>query len=514
LPDAATPFPDRMGINTAVSFTLLGSALLVVRGATPRTRRAAEACVAGVWVVALFAAIGHLFGVLPLTQLTLSTTQMAVHTSALFMLVGAGVLAASPDGWLRAALASEGPGGLMARRLIPAVFAVLLLVSWLRLKGQQAGLYGTEFGLSIVVLTTVLILTGAVLWISTTLNRAYLERGRADVAARQGEQRFRVLVESAPSGMIMVDRGGKIVLVNREIERLFGYRREDLIGEMIERLVPERFRKPHPGFRSAFYVNPQSRAMGAGRELFGLRRDGTEMPVEIGLNPVETEEGLFVLASVVDISARQRAEARFRVAVESSPNGMVMVDRGGKIVLVNREVERLFGYTRDELLGQADKLTAALDRTLTVTSDATAGEVGRDVLDGATEALASQFDPQWGGFGRAPKFPHETGIELLLRASARGDRPQLLDLAVTTLDAMASGGIYDHLGGGFARYSVDEALLQRAKSSAIVLHCLPAHRGEEISAGVIDGPQSAVLDEAENRLHVQKALLETLILRR
>ena len=353
LPDAATPFPGRMGINTAVSFTLLGSALLVVRGATPRTRRAAEACVAGVWVVALFAAIGHLFGVLPLTQLTLSTTQMAVHTSALFMLVGAGVLAASPDGWLRAALASEGPGGLMARRLIPAVFAVLLLVSWLRLKGQQAGLYGTEFGLSIVVLTTVLILTGAVLWISTTLNRAYLERGRADVAARQGEQRFRVLVESAPSGMIMVDRGGKIVLVNREIERLFGYRREDLIGEMIERLVPERFRKPHPGFRSAFYVNPQSRAMGAGRELFGLRRDGTEMPVEIGLNPVETEEGLFVLASVVDISARQRAEARFRVAVESSPNGMVMVDRGGKIVLVNREVERLFGYTRDELLGQS-----------------------------------------------------------------------------------------------------------------------------------------------------------------
>ena len=126
---------------------------------------------------------------------------------------------------------------------------------------------------------------------------------------------------------------------------------------------------------------------------------------------------------------------------------------------VCRAVDDAWRTRRDELLGQADKLTAALDRTLTVTSDATAGEVGREVLDGATEALASQFDPQWGGFGRAPKFPHETGIELLLRASARGDRPQLLDLAVTTLDAMASGGIYDHLGGGFARYSVDNRWL-------------------------------------------------------
>ena len=125
---------------------------------------------------------------------------------------------------------------------------------------------------------------------------------------------------------------------------------------------------------------------------------------------------------------------------------------------VCRAVDDAWRTRRDELIGQADKLTAALDRTLTVSGEET-GPVGRDVLDGAAEALGSQFDPQWGGFGRAPKFPHETGIELLLRASARGDRPRLLELAVTTLDAMASGGIYDHLGGGFARYSVDNRWL-------------------------------------------------------
>jgi PAS domain S-box-containing protein len=167
------------------------------------------------------------------------------------------------------------------------------------------------------------------------------------------EARFRAVVESAPSGMLMVDRAGKIILVNKEIERLFGYPREELFGQPIELLVPLRLRPDHPGFREGFFRSPQIRAMGAGRDLFGLHRDGHEIPVEIGLNPLETDEGTLVIASVVDISSRKRAEARFRAVVEASPVGKIMVDREGKIVLVNRQIERLFGYGREELLGQS-----------------------------------------------------------------------------------------------------------------------------------------------------------------
>ena len=148
-------------------------------------------------------------------------------------------------------------------------------------------------------------LTLAVLWNAATLNRAEAQRGG-------GEQRFRIAVESAPSGAVMVDRSGKIVLVNRETERLFGYSRVELLGQPIEVLVPQQVRGRHPGFRNAFFAQPQSRAMGAGRDLFGRRKDGTEVPVEIGLNPIETDEGLFVLASVVDISERKRAENELR----------------------------------------------------------------------------------------------------------------------------------------------------------------------------------------------------------
>ena len=120
------------------------------------------------------------------------------------------------------------------------------------------------------------------------------------------------MVESVPHGVVMVDGSGEIVFVNRQTERLFGYAREALLGQPIERIVPTRFRERHPEFRATYFADPQARAMGAGRDLFGRRKDGTEFPVEIGLNPIETDEGLFVLASVVDISARKRAEEELR----------------------------------------------------------------------------------------------------------------------------------------------------------------------------------------------------------
>lgn len=180
---------------------------------------------------------------------------------------------------------------------------------------------------------------------------------RRELAGRRlAETRFRIVVESAPSGIVMIDGRGRMVLVNREAERLFGYSRSELVGQMIERLVPERFRHNHPDFRTQFSVDPKARAMGAGRDLFAVRKDGVEFPVEIGLNPIETEEGLFVLASVVDITARKRAEERFRAVVESAPSGMMMIDQEGRIRLVNKETERLFGYPRAELLGQPIEL--------------------------------------------------------------------------------------------------------------------------------------------------------------
>ena len=166
------------------------------------------------------------------------------------------------------------------------------------------------------------------------------------------EEHFRLAVEASPSGMLMVDRHGIIVLVNRQLEQQFGYHRNQLIGQSIELLVPPRFRPVHTADRERYMKFASARPMGKGRELHGLRKDGSEFPIEIGLNPVQTDEGTVVLASVVDITERKRAEEEFRIAVEASPNGMLMVDASGVILMVNAQVEKEFGYSRTELIGK------------------------------------------------------------------------------------------------------------------------------------------------------------------
>jgi PAS domain S-box-containing protein len=169
---------------------------------------------------------------------------------------------------------------------------------------------------------------------------------------KRSAEQFRLAIEAAPTGMLMMDDSGSMVLVNAQIEKLFGYPRAELLGQKIEMLVPVRLRASHPHYRSEFFSDPKARAMGAGRELHGLRKDGSEIPIEIGLNPLRTSEGNFVLSSVVDITERRRSVEQFRMAIEAAPTGMLMMNRGGEIVLVNMQIEKLFGYPRAELLGQ------------------------------------------------------------------------------------------------------------------------------------------------------------------
>lgn len=267
---------------------------------------------------------------------------------------------------------------------------------------------------------------------------------------KHAEEQFRLVVESSPNGLLMVDEQGTIRMVNRQIDQLFGYERSELIGQPVEILVPQQMRSHHAGDRAEFIAHSESRAMGKGRDLYGVRKDGQEFPLEIGLNPIRTPDGMRVLASVVDITERKHIQKQLWQAerlAELGPLASGMAHEiGTPMNVILGRAEYLLQRTADEgmkrglttIVTQIERITKVMDQLLAFARRKTPerravdlGEIVEDSLEMFQERIAHSC------------ITVEKAIEANMPA-VHADRDQLIqvliNLVMNSLHAMPEGG--------------------------------------------------------------------------
>jgi PAS domain S-box-containing protein len=223
--------------------------------------------------------------------------------------------------------------------------------------------------------------------------RGFSEFSHDRTESKESAAKYRGLLEAAPDAMVVVNQAGEIVLVNGQVEKQFGYRRDELVGQKVKNIIPEGFAERLIADATRSTADALAQHIGAGIELSGRRKDGTEFPIELMLSPLESAEGILVTAAIRNITLRKDAEkhlvqmeSRYRGLLEAAPDAMVVVNQAGEIVLVNVQVEKQFGYRRDELVGQkvkniipegfAERLIADATRS---TADALAQHIGAGI---------------------------------------------------------------------------------------------------------------------------------------
>ena len=372
---SATPYPGRMGVNTALNFVLMGLALLLLGQNSQRDTWLAQIFSSVAALISLLALFGYLFNVDILERLVTVTTAQPVNTIATFFILYGGILLLRPNEGLMQVVTSPLVGGLMVRWLLPwgTIFPVTL--NWFTLQGQNLGWYNANFGYTLR--STVMVLTFSILILGTAhfLNQIDYKRQQAEKeikklnetleilvaertdALQKSQARFAGILEIANDAIISIDRTQRITLFNQGAEKMFGYKMDDILGEPLNLLLPEQFRDAHPQHIKQFaHSSTRARRMGERGEILGRRRDGTQFSAEASISRLEMGDETVFTVILRDISDRKQVEAslaHMAAIVEYSGEAVISKSLDGIILTWNNAAEKIFGYKAEEIIGQS-----------------------------------------------------------------------------------------------------------------------------------------------------------------
>lgn len=344
-------YPGRMAPGTALGFVLLSGALACQRMAKQSRWRFDQFFALFVIFLGCIALEGYLFGVESLYRISIYSS-MAVHTAALFVLLGTGVICARPDTGLMAVVTSQQTGGLLARRLLPLIVVLPLVSGWLSWQGELAGWYDTAFGITLLISTNIMILGTVALLSARQLNTLDAKRQEVMQANLDNEARLAGIIGSAMDGIITLDEQLRIVLFNPAAEKMFGRSVTEMLGQPLEQLLPERFRATHAGHILTFsQTNDTRRKMGGFGEVYGLRADHTEFPIEASISQVPQFGHKLFTVILRDISERKQAERALRASeerlatvIENLTEGLIISTLDGQLLHWNRAALAMFGF--------------------------------------------------------------------------------------------------------------------------------------------------------------------------
>jgi len=390
-------------LASSVNFFLIGLALLLLNTETPRGNRPAETLAFAEMLVVFFIFVIYVFSVTSPHIVAFSHTTFEAWLA--FAMLGFGVLFAQPDRGVVSLLTSEGAGGTLVRRMLPAVICIPLALGWLWLGGKRSDLYHTEVGISLVVVWTVLIL-GVLIWFSArSLAKTDAKRRRAEEALRASEERTRLIVDTACDAFVAIDDEGRITGWNRQAEVIFGWSRDQAFGRrLVETIVPERHREAHIRGLKRFLETGEGPVLNNRIELTALHRDGHEFPVQLTIWPVRVGPSFSFNALISDITQRKRIEEALlrernvlRTLIDNLPDYVYVKDAESRFLVNNTaHVAVLGGASPADVLGKTDVDYFAQELAAKYRADERAViETGRSMVNHEEFVTDCQGRTQW-----------------------------------------------------------------------------------------------------------------------